>query len=261
VKSLALVVVLLCLPVVGAGEEAEPISTDRAGASTGTATVGTGAFQLETGVSYFHARVAGSAPDRRFQVEAGLRGGVTERLELRIEGRPIVWLRGEADATDVGDFLVSVKYRFADAPEGSWVPSLGVLPFVKLPVAEEPIGSGKTDFGALLLASFALPARLSLDVNAGLNTVGQNRPGGYRLQALAAAGLGFEIGEPVTLFTEVVYASRGARLDSADNVLVDAGVVWRASRNVAVDASVLTSLLGAGPDWGIRTGVSVRFGR
>jgi hypothetical protein len=30
---------------------------------------------------------------------------------------------------------------------------------------------------------------------------------------------------------------------------------------VALDASVVTSLVGQGPDWGLRAGVSVRFGR
>ena len=46
-----------------------------------------------------------------------------------------------------------------------------------------------------------------------------------------------------------------------DRVQLDAGIVWRLARDVALDASGVTSLAGPGPDWAVRAGVSVRFGR
>jgi hypothetical protein len=253
--------VLLALPLsAGADEEVEPIVPDRAGASTSTSTVGRGAFQLETGFAYLTERVGGAPTERRFRIEAGLRAGVTEQLELRIEGFPLIRVRGAEDETGHGDFVVGGKYRFLDSPEDSWRPSLAVFPFVKLPVSEEPLGSGKTDFGALLLASFHLPAQLSLDLNAGLVAVGQLRPSGYLLQAIVAAGLSRDVAESVTLFTDMLYASRDER-GGRDGVLVDLGAIWRPTRNIALDASVVTSPAGPGPDWAVRGGVSVRFGR
>ncbi len=260
-RSLAGACALALLPLgAWAADEPEPISPDRAGASLSTTTVGRGAVQLETGLAYERERIGGSPTERRFTVEAALRAGVTERLELRIEAEPLVRLRGAEDDTDHGDFTVSAKYRFLDASEGSWRPSLGVLPFVKLPVAEAPIGSGKTDFGALLLASFALPGQVSLDVDAGLAAVGQSRPGGYLLQAIVAAGASRDLTDWLTLFSDLVYASRAERA-ARDSVALDAGVIWRPTRDVAVDASVVTSLAGPGPDWAVRGGVSIRFGR
>jgi hypothetical protein len=262
VKTLAAACVLALLPL-GAGwaaEEPEPINPDRAGAATSAATVGRGAIQIEAGLAYEHERVAGSPSERRFTVEATLRAGVTERLELRVQGEPLVRLRGAEDATDHGDFGLGAKYRFLDAPEDSWQPSLALLPFVTLPVSEPPIGTGKTDFGALLLASFALPAQMSLDVNAGLAAIGQTRPGGYLLQAIVAAGGSRDLAAGLTLFSDVFYTSRDERA-SRDSVVLDAGVVWRPTRDVAFDASGVTSLTGPGPDWAVRAGVSVRFGR
>jgi hypothetical protein len=38
-------------------------------------------------------------------------------------------------------------------------------------------------------------------------------------------------------------------------------VIWKVMRDLALDAAVSTSLLGALPDYGVRAGVSVRFGR
>ena len=260
-RRLALALLVLLLPLgAWADEEVEPIAPDRASASVSANTVGRGAFQLETGFAYLTERVGGAPTERRFRIEAGLRAGVTERLELRIEGFPLIRVRGAEDETGNGDFLVGAKYRFIEAPKDSWLPSLGVFPFVKLPVAEEPLGSGKTDVGALLLASFALPGQLSLDLNAGLVAVGQLHPDGYLLQALVAAGLSRDVAESVTLFTDLVYASRDERV-GRDSVLFDLGAVWRPTRNIALDASVVTSLAGSGPDWAVRGGVSVRFGR
>jgi Putative MetA-pathway of phenol degradation len=260
-RSLLAACALALLPLgAWADEEPEPISPDRAGAATSTATVGRSAWQLEVGLAYQRERFAGSPTERRFTVEAALRAGVTERFELRVDGRPLVRLRGAEDDTSHGDFGLGAKYRFLDATDGSWVPSLAVLPFVKLPVAEPPIGSGKTDFGALLLASFALPGQVSLDVDAGMAAIGQSRAGGYLLQAIVAAGVSRDLVDWLTLFSEVVYASRDERA-GRDSVMLDAGVIWRPRRDVAVDASVVTSLAGPGPDWALRSGVSIRFGR
>ena len=260
-RSLVATGVLFLLPVgLWAAEEPEPIAPDRAGASLSTETVGAGAVQLETGIVYERERIGGSRTDRRFVVETALRGGLTEGLELIVEGEPLVRLRGAEDDTDHGDLSLSVKYRFLDAAEGSWLPSLGAFSFVKLPVAEPPIGSGKTDFGALLLATFALPGRVSVDADAGLAAVGQSRPGGYLLQAIVAVGASRDLTDRVGLFSDVVYTSRDERA-GRDSVLLDAGLLWRPARNVALDASVVTSLAGPGPDWAIRAGVSVRLGR
>jgi hypothetical protein len=258
-RLLAALAVLLPLAA-GAAEEPEPIAPDRAGASTGTSTVGAGAVQVETGLAYRRESVAGGPAERQFNVDLLARVGVTDRLDLGFFGDPLVRLRNDVDATDHGDFTLFAKYRFLDAPDDSRVPSLGVLPFVKLPVAEEPFGSGKTDFGALLLASFALPASLSLDLNAGMAAVGQSCPGGYLPQALAAAGLGHDVTDSLALFTDLFYATREQR-GGRDTLLLDAGVLWRPTRDLALDASAVTSLAGAGPDWAVRGGVSVRFGR
>ena len=257
---LALVVVLLLLPLVaGAGESPEPISPDRAGASASTDTVGRGVVQIESGIAYLRESVGGEPTERRLRVEAGIRAGVTEELELRLEGFPLVRLRGAEEETGLGEIFVVAKYRFLDAADRAWRPALGVLPFVKLPVPEPPLGSGKTDVGAILLASFTLPGGVSLDLNAGLAAVGQSRPGGYLVQALAAAGASRDVTDWLTLFTDVLYTSRDER-DGRDTLLLDLGAIWRPTRNVALDASALTSLAGRGPDWAVRAGVSVRFG-
>jgi hypothetical protein len=247
------------LPLVaGAADEVPPIQPDRAGAAGSAGTNRPGEVQVELGVQYRSERSAGTPTERRSSVEAALTVGLTDRLEVGLEGEPVVRLRGPQHETDLGDVSVNVKYRFFDPPESSWLPTLAVQPFVKLPVGQPPIGSGETDFGALTLASFELPWDLGLDVNAGLAVVGQ--PNGWLLQALLALGVSRPIGRHLALFTDLFYASREERA-GRDGLGIDVGVIWWPARDVALDASVVTSLAGAGPDWAVRAGVSVRFGR
>jgi hypothetical protein len=256
-----LVAVLLLLPVgAGGADEPEPIGPDRASLANGTGTVGPGAVQVETGLQYAHERIGGSPSERRFRAEAALRVGIGGRLEVGVLGEPFVRLRGETDDTGHGDFTFNVKYRFFDPSESSPLPSLAVMPFVTLPVTEAPLGSGKTDFGAIMLASFDLPGRLGLDLNGGMSAIGQTRPDGYLLQAFVAAGVSRDLTETVVLFGDVAYTSRQER-GGGDQTLLDLGVVWRPARDVAVDASMVSAVAGPGPDWAARAGVSVRFGR
>ncbi len=259
--ALAVAVVLLSIGAAAAQDkdDAEPVQPDRAGASTSTNIVGAGAVQIETGFNYGHERAGGRPTQKRFGLEAAVRIGLTDDLEVGFTSEPFVRLRGDVDDTGHGDFTLNAKWRFFKPTEGSPWPQLAVLPSVTLPVTEEPFGSGKTDFGAILLASFDLPWQVGLDLNAGMSAIGQNAPSGYLLQAFIGAGLAKDIGA-FTLFTDVVYTSRQTR-DERDTVILDGGVVYRPTRDVALDASVVTSLAGQAPDWTVRAGVSVRFGK
>lgn len=242
------------------GDSPSEVVTDRPDVADSTQTVPLGAFQLETGLEYTRTRIAASPSERRLAVQATLRAGLSDRLEVRLEGEPLVRVRGAEEDTDHGDLTLGFRYRFLDSPEGRWWPSLGVQPFAKFPIADAPIGSERPDFGLLALASLELPWHLSLDVNAGLTAVGQARPNGYLLQALVAASLGRAITDHLSAFVELFFLSRGER-DGRDALSLDTGVVYLLTKRIALDAAVETSLTGRGPDYAFKAGISARFGR
>jgi hypothetical protein len=234
------------------------IQPDRAGVARNALTGRPGEVQLETGLQYFHESVGGSPSARRLGVEANLTVGLTERLELALDAEPLVRLRGPEDETGAGDVFVGLKYRFYDPPADTALPTLAGLTFVKIPVASRPIGSTEVDLAMVLLASFELPGELGVDLNAGVGLAGQ--PDGWLVRALLALGVARDVGRGFTLFTDVFYTTREER-GGRDRVGLDAGVIWTPTRDLAFDVSGVTSLAGAGPDWGVRGGMSIRFGR
>ena len=210
---------------------------------------------------YSGQRAAGLPTEKVFGIEADLRIGVARDLEVNVGGEPLVRVRGPQDDTGFGDVTLGVRYRFLEAAEDeTWPPNLAVKPFVKLPVASEPIGTGRPDFGALLLASFALPWDMELEVNAGGAAIGQVDSGEYRAQAIASASLSRDIVEGLNAFLELFYSSRQQR-DQGQQLAVNVGLIYRITSTFAADAGVQTSLFGGGPDYMMRTGLSVLFGR
>jgi Putative MetA-pathway of phenol degradation len=254
----------LCLAVTigaagAAAAESERIQPDRPSVSTSASTVEPGAVQIESGTVYSRTSIGGSPAEKQFALELTWRVGLTERLEVRLEGEPLVVTRNQEDDTGLGDLTLDAKYRFFDGREDSWLPSLGVMPFVTLPVAHAPHGTNTPDFGLIGLVSFDFPWGLSLDTNLGL--VGRaQRPNGYLVQGVASAALGLDIGERWSTFAEVFFTSAAAR-GARDSVGFDAGVQFFLSRVIALDAAGQTSLAGPGPDYLFRAGLSVRFGR
>ena len=243
-----------------AAEDDDRIPTDRPSLSNSTITVPPGKLQIESGVEYSRLRVSHGQTEQQILTDILLRTGITSGLEARLDINPIIWLKDADSDVGLGDITLSVKYRFFDAPEGSRWPSLGVLPFVKLPSARSPIGSERVDFGCTALASFDLPWQLSLDVNVGLAGIGQTEGASFLLQETASAALSRQISYRFAVYGEVFYSSPSER-HTRDVVGFDAGVQYLILPRVAIDMAAQVSRGSPGPDFAIRAGLSMRFGR
>lgn len=251
---------ILALGASVAAAEEDFIPTDRPSVSTSTVTVPPGALQIESGVEYTRSRLSHGQNEQQFLVDVLLRAGITSRLEARLDMNPLVWLKDADTNIGFGDLTLSVKYRFFDSPEGSRWPSLGVLPFVKLPTARSPIGSERVDFGCTALATFDLPWQLSLDANVGLAGLGQSQGAAFLLQETVSASLNRQISARWAMYGELFYASPSER-GSRDVVGFDTGVQFLVLPRVVLDMAAQVARGTPGPDFAIRAGLSVRFGR
>jgi Putative MetA-pathway of phenol degradation len=250
--------VALLLVLAGAAPAiAQQIDPDRPELTESAKLVPRGAVQLESGLAYSRERRGGLATERTFEAEADLRIGAARDIELNVGWSPLVRVRGPEDDTGIGDVTLGVRYRFVEGIEDElWPPHVAVKAFAKLPAAEEPIGTGRPDFGLLLLASFELPYDFELEVNVGAAAIGQTRPNDYLPQGIATASLSRELTRPLLGFLELLFSTRDER-DGRDQLAVNVGLVYRLTRTLAIDAGVQTSLVGQGPDYVVRTGLSV----
>lgn len=252
--ALALAVALVAPAAASAPEPT--VEPDRPDQTSRPTTVPPGAAQLEGGVVYERT----GSDERAFHVEATLRFGLTERLELRLEGEPFVHLWNGEDTSGFGDLTLSMRYRFLDAREDSLWPALAVQPYVKLPTANEPIGSARTDFGLIFIAGLDLPGGFGAAFNAELAAVGQ-RDSGYLIQVLAAAGIGREIiADRLGAYLEVLWSSQDEH-DGSSRIGIGTGLGWKVARRLAVDLGFEATVGGRGPDYVVRSGLSVLLHR
>jgi outer membrane putative beta-barrel porin/alpha-amylase len=242
------------------GAEDDLIPIDRPSISTSTVTVPPGALQIESGVEYSRSRVSHGQTEQQLLVDVLLRTGITSRLEVRLDINPVVWLKDEDSHVGFGDVALAIKYRFFDSPEGTWWPSLGVLPFVTLPTARSPIGSERVDIGCTAIATFDLPWRLSLDVNVGLAGIGQSEGAYFRLQETASAALTRQMTKGFAMYGELFYASP-SEPHTRDVVGFDTGFQFLVLPRVVLDMAVQVARGTPGPDFAVRAGLSTRFGR
>jgi hypothetical protein len=191
-------------------DEGDNVNPDRPGISATPHTVPRGVVHVETGVEYARERRAGQPDQRRASLVSTLRVGVADRLELRIEGEPLVALRGAENGTNVGDTALGVKWRLLDGADGTLEPTLALLPVVKLATAPDPIGTERWDFALLALASLTFD-RLTLELNAGLAAIGQRHRGDYLLQGLVVGGANVDVTGRWTVLGELFFASRSER--------------------------------------------------
>ena len=250
---IALLLVSVSPPVIPAAE----IEPDRPEVTESAKLVPRGAVQLESGAALSRERRAGVAAENTVQIEADLRIGVAHAIELNLGWEPLVRVGGPEDDTGTGDVTVGVRYRFIEGIEDDpWPPHLAVKAFARLPTSDEPIGTGRPDFGALLLGSFDLPLDFELEVNLGAPALGQNRPNGYLVQGVATASLSRDLAPSLLGFLEFIFNTRTER-EGREQLAANVGVVYRLTGRLAVDAGIQTSLVGPGPDYVVRTGLSV----
>ncbi len=142
-----------------------------------------------------------------------------------------------------------------EGAEGSARPTVSLLPAIKLPTASSPIGSEHVDVALIGLVGWGF-GRLGVAVNAGLVAVGQDE--GLRAPGAVVGTVTCEVIDNLTLLGELFYTSPEER-GGDDFVGAVAGASYKITRDIAVDAGLIASLAGRGPDYRVQTGITVRF--
>jgi hypothetical protein len=245
------------------------MTTDRPDITESPFTVDAGHVQVETTV-FGYARSArdsdGVVADAYELATANVRIGLTNTVEAGFVWQTYGIVRthgGPADGvrqSGIGGLELRGKVNLwgNDTFEqgGS---ALALLPFVALPTdRHNGISPEFTEGGLIVPYALKLSEKLGLGINAGVTWIRSDAAADYHPEYLASASLSYEWSEKLGTYYEV--AGRFHTDDPrGDAVVVAAGLTYRLSKNMQLDAGVNVGVTPAADRINPFVGLAVRF--
>jgi len=239
------------------------IDADRPGIAESSNVVGTGRFQIETGVQLERHRDSSSHDVTTF-FPTLLRLGITEKLEARLEGDTFTWMKlhdpdqGRHRFTGFAPASLGLGYQFIEA-EGAKRPSVGAILRVFPASGSGNFRSTQTTGDFRLTADWDFAPKWSLNPNIGVAAY-QEEPNSPRYMAgLFATTLSYHPTKTFEVFVDMGVQSPESNRGKT-SVIFDAGMAYIIGKNTQLDISVGTGAAGdTSPRPYISAGISHRF--
>jgi len=243
----ALVALSLAFALNAAAQSEDLINPDRPGIADGSQTVGRGRFQIEVGAERDDDEGA-----RNLITPLLLRYGLTDRLELRVEGNGYQHLSvGGFTASGFAPLSIGAKFHVADHP------SLGIIARVFPPSGSGEFRSEETTADLRLATDVELNDRWSVEGNIG--AVSTTDDVGRFTAGLAALTVTYAPTKKLGIFVDAGLQSPEERFGSY-GLILDTGATWLLDRNTQLDASIGWGAHGlTPPQVFFAAGVSRRF--
>lgn len=227
------------------------LSTDRPDTTESPQTVDKGHFQFELEI----ANDEHSGPDRTLNLgELNAKFGLTNSTDLQVVLPLYSRVRGGAEG--FGDLEIRVKQNLWGNDGGST--AFGVMPFIKLPTAENDLGNGEVEGGLITVLGFEWPAGWSGAVMAEFDVAADESGEGFHAVFVNSVTTGHSLTENTSFFVELVSVA-GAESGADYEAYFNTGLIWAPSSQWQWDAGVRVGLTSASTDFTPFLGVSVRF--
>jgi hypothetical protein len=228
-----------------------PLSADRPDTTESPYTVDAGHVQIESSVIDW---VREGDDDTLTLASTNLKVGLLHNLDIQFVFDPYVRLDTEDDG--VGDTQVRLKMNIWGNDGGRT--ALGVMPFIKFPTADDPIGNEETEGGVVVPFAIELAEGLGLGLMAEFDAVYDGDDDDYDLEFVHTAVVGFDVTDRVGAFIEYVgVASSDAPSPYAASAGV--GVTYALNDNCQLDCGVNVGINDAADDLNPFVGFTIRF--
>ena len=197
---------------------------DRPDVAESAFVVPTGRFQIEIGITAGKKRGEESSVITPFL----FRYGFYKDFELRIGGPGLI----QEEEANLGDIDLGLKYHLFD--ESAWIPAIGLLPQVTLPIASGNAGTDSIDPRFFLTFDKDLPLDFAIEWNIGAGYIDKPEDSGRFFQLLYAVSLGRSIVKPILIFAEVYGVSK-VEPGIVGSINTDFGILFRLSENIIID--------------------------
>ena len=241
--------------ITGALMTADPLATDRPGASESSAVMMPSFAQIEAGIKVF------DDPSAQTGIEYGgtiFRFGVIEDWELRLG-----W-GGYLDSTPVSgpnDGLFGFKYSISEGTDEITQPEMAIVVQTTVPFGDSDITSDKFDPKFLLASTHTLTDEFSLTYNLGFVLASTKKADGStatQSSGLYTLSFGYSVTDQLSLFAEF-YGQIGLSTNDSP-FLFDCGLAYLLNDNSQLDFSAGAGLNSEAEDFFVSLGYSFRWG-
>lgn len=248
-------------PAVGPAATQTPICTDRPTKANAVCTVPKGQWQFETdAINWAHNSAGGVKTDTILYTNPYLKLGIGDRADLEFNLAPYVTVRTEVGGVHdtvggVGDLYVRVKQQLTD---GSGKVQVGLIPFVKAPLAKRGIGNREWEGGVAMPIVFSLPSGFTLNFGPEVDLLADGDGHGRHAQLVGVANLSRSFGK-ATVYTELWTAQNYDPAGTVRQYSADVAVAYLLSPGLQLDAGGNFGLNRNTPDAQAYVGLSTRF--
>lgn len=216
-----------------------------------------GYLEMEVGGADQHG---GAGTHRAFSTPTVLKlTNLSKRLEFHVGYGGYLHLTGDDGVTSTGrgDLVPGVQYLFTAQTPKTY--DIAARAEYKIPAAGRGLGTGKTDYDLLLLASKDYNNTLHGDYNIGIYQLGRASGRGVATQYLASAAFSTKLSDKLTLQDEL-YAFSGS---SETNTIVSTlhALGYQPARNLAFDAGIDIGISHAAPKYTVLFGSTFFVGK
>lgn len=240
------------------------LSTDRPDATESPYTVEAGRWQAE--IEPLRWSRDGEDGVRVETLTAGavnLKYGLAANADLQLVLEPYVRERVRPGAglpaqtrDGFGDTVVRTKINLHGNDTAG--PAWAVMPFVKLPTADDDLGNGNLEGGVIVPLAFALNERWGCGLMGELDVIRNAADDGYRAAVVTTATIAGEIAPGIGLFFEL--ANEAPDSDASTwATTFNTGVTIALSRDVQFDTGVYLGLTRPAEDVATFAGLSCRW--
>jgi hypothetical protein len=266
--NLRLVTALLALPCLLRGadkdayslfhptprDEMREMSTDRPDTTESAYTVDAGHFQMET--TLFGYAKDGGVESYSFG-ETNFKLGLTNRTDLQLVMPFYERQRGgDNDDSGIGDLTVRYKWNLWGNDGGET--AFALMPFVKVPTASHDLGNNKVEGGLIVPLCVNLSEGVGLGLMAEFDIVRDDTGGGYGVDFVNSATVGFELIGSLGGYVEFVSVAT-TRDDATWEGYANAGVTFAVTDDFVFDAGVSVGVNSAAQDFAPFVGFSYRY--
>lgn len=216
-----------------------------------------GYLEMEIGGQDAHG---GQAAHRQFLVPVVLKlTDKSERLEYHIFANAYGTQKAEdgTSVSGIGDVVPGVQYLLVKQTPHTY--DLAARLEYKIPTAKAGLGTGKTDYDLLMLASKDYSPSVHGDYNLAVYQLGKASGQGFATQYLASAAFAFKLTDKLNLQDELYGYSGSSESGTIVSTLHALG--YQPSRTLAYDVGIDIGLTHAAPKYTILFGSTFFLGK